>query len=103
MTRNNERLAHYFRSLVDAFFKILPLYEEENEGLEVYLDMLIADLQALDDLVDAKDVHYSTIISRLKTIKTEIAKEDSEHAVVKRCSFSCCTLAKKMAQKIEGE
>lgn len=102
MLENKDRLLVYFDSLINSIFKILPLYEEENVGVEVYVESLLFELYGLDAVIDMeKSYEYTSLLSTLESLKEEVVKEDSEQKVIKREVFKCISVVKNMIVKIE--
>lgn len=63
-----ELMNNYFDSLVDMFFKILPLREEEEPTLAVYIRVLQAELIGCVSLIDGlnDDARFMSLISILQ-------------------------------------
>lgn len=65
----NEKLLHnYFKSLVDHFFKILPMREDEEESLPVYIRSLQIELLGCEEFIPElkNDADYLTLLSLLE-------------------------------------
>ena len=51
MTINRNKIHLYLDSnIVDGIYKILPLYEENNVGLEKYISSLLIELYGFDNV-----------------------------------------------------
>lgn len=101
MIHNEKRLEIYLDSLVDGVFKILPLYEEENVGLGVYVESLLFELYGLDKAVSINDsAYYTSLLSILEHISS-IVEEDGNRKVIKRELFKCIRIIKSMIRNIE--
>lgn len=63
-----EVLHNYFRNLVNHFFKILPIREQNEESLTTYMQSLQAELLGCKGLVSAiqNDASYLTLLSILQ-------------------------------------
>lgn len=61
-------LSNYLRSLVDRFFKILPMREDEEETLVVYIRSLQSELLGFKELIESlqHDALYVTLLSILQ-------------------------------------
>lgn len=61
-------LSNYFRILVNHFFKILPIREQSEESLTIYMKSLQAELLGCRGLVSALeyDAAYLTLLSILQ-------------------------------------
>lgn len=95
----------YFNSLVDRIYKILPLFEEKNEGLFVYVQSLIYELNGLYWVVDSirSNGDYLTLLSTLESISDDVMiQEEGSHAVVKREVFKCLEVVKKIKTTSES-
>ncbi|AYP68251.1 hypothetical protein PQE75_gp228 [Bacillus phage vB_BcoS-136] len=102
MIDNNEKLVVYLNSVVSSVFKILPLYEEENVGLNIYIESLLFELYGLDKAVNIEHSHeYISLLSTLESIKSEIGNSDSKKSIIKREVFKCINIVKNMVGKLE--
>ncbi len=102
MIQNNEKLVVYLESTVSNVFKILPLYEEENIGLDAYVDSLLRKMCGLDKVVVIDHGYeYISILSILEVIKMEVLKEESDKAIIKREVFNCINVIKNMIGKLQ--
>lgn len=65
---NSQVLSNYFKMLVNHFFKILPIRENEEGSLQVYIKSLQIELLGCNELVCAihNDASYLTLISILQ-------------------------------------
>lgn len=103
MIKDKNIALDYFNLLVDAIFKILPLYEEDNEGLYSYIDSMIFNLKSLEKVVGKDNGYkYITILLILNSIKDEVLKDSSEHKVIKREVFKCIGIVKEIVKNIES-
>jgi hypothetical protein len=103
MIKNNEKLATYLELVVNGVFKILPLYEEGNVGIETYVESLLFELYGLEESVEIEHSYeYISLLSTLESVKKEIAKESSRKAVIKREVFKCINIIKNMIGKLEA-
>ena len=102
MIENKEKLITYLNSVVNSVFKILPLYEESNVGIETYVESLLFELYGLDKVVDVENSYeYISLLSTLESVKVEVARKDSKKTVVKREIFKCINIIKNMVAKLE--
>lgn len=64
----SEILHNYFRNLVNHFFKILPIREQNEESLTTYMQGLQAELLGCKGLISAiqNDASYLTLLSILQ-------------------------------------
>lgn len=102
MIYNNQKLIIYLNSIVNSVFKILPLYEEHNVGIETYVESLIFELSGLEKVVAIEhSAEYYSLLATLESIKEEIPKEHSKKSVIKREVFKCINTIKNMIGKLE--
>ncbi len=102
MINNNERLIRYLENIVNSVFKILPLWEEKNDGIDVYVESLLFELYGLEESVSMEHSYeYISLISTLESIKKEVSKEDGIKATIKREVFKSINIIKNMIAKIE--
>lgn len=88
-------LANYMRSLVDRFFKILPIKEGKDvygvESLDAYLNSLLAELLGCKELIIAVN-HDSAFLSLLSILQYLIDNPDCSVRTVKREVFRAITI-----------
>lgn len=102
MVYDNEKLVVYLNAVVNSVFKILPLYEEQNIGVNKYLESLLFELYGLEKSVSIEHSYeYISLLSTLESVKSEIEKSDSKKSVVKREVFKCINIIKNMVGKLE--
>lgn len=102
MIKDNQKLVIYLNSIINNVFKILPLYEEGNTGLETYIESLLFELYGLEVAISLDNVYeYVSLLSNLESVKKEITKEDSKKSVIKREVFKCINIIKNMVGKLE--
>ena len=103
MINDKEKIVSYFESLVNGIYKILPLYEEQNDGIDTYIESLLFTLYKLDKAID---IHYSrdyiTVLATLEAMKSEIEKDKIGSVnTIRRETFKCMNIVKSMAKKIK--
>ena|SRR5690606_27125006 len=104
MTVSQDKLIIYLKNTVNGIYKILPLFEEKNIGVDTYVDSLLFTLYSLDEVVDVKyGDEYITVLATLESVKKEIVKPGANHSVVKREIFKSINIVKNMIDKLEGE
>lgn len=102
MIENSNRLPIYLSSTVNNVFKILPLYEEDNVGIETYIESLLFELYGLDKVIDLKhSFEYLSLLSTLESVRLEVAKNDSKKSIIKREVFKSINIIKNMVGKLE--
>ena len=102
MVYDNEMLVAYLNTVVNSVFKILPLYEEQNVGVNKYIESLLFELYGLEKSVSIEHSYeYISLLSTLESVKSEIGKSESKKSVVKREVFKCINIIKNMVGKLE--
>lgn len=90
-----EVLHNYFRNLVNHFFKILPIREQNEESLTTYMQSLQAELLGCKWLVSAiqNDALYLTLLSILQYL---IDNPECTVREVKREVFRAISICNKL-------
>ena len=91
-------VGNYFSNLVDLFFKILPLWENREKTLPIYMETL------LDELIGCKDLVYASsddalFLSLLSTLQYLIGHPDLPAEKVKRHVFKAISICNKLAAR----
>lgn len=97
-----ESLRKYLRSLVDRFFKILPLWEDNEESLPTYLESLQLELVGFDGLMKAID-DDKDFITLLAILQYLIDNPDTAIRTVKREVFRAISICNKLSAKYCAE
>lgn len=104
MINDTSRLVVYLNSVVNSVFKILPLFEEKNVGVDTYIESLLFELYGLQEAVNVEhSSEYISLLSTLESIRAEIGRENSRKSTVKREIFKCINIIKNMVGKLEEE
>lgn len=92
---SNKLLRNYLRGLVGRFFKILPMKEENEETLPVYLKSLQTELIGFKELVKALkyDSDYVTLLAVLQFM---IDNPDCPVDDIRREVFSAISICYKL-------
>lgn len=90
-----EILHKYFKNLVNHFFKILPMREENEESLITYMQSLQAELLGCKGLISAiqNDASYLTLLSILQYL---IDNPECTVREVKREVFRAISICNKL-------
>ncbi len=93
-------LHNYFRTLVNHFFKILPIREQNEESLTTYLQSLQAELLGAKGLVSAiqNDASYLTLLAILQYL---IDYPECSVREVKREVFRAISICNKLKVQYE--
>ncbi|ARF70770.1 hypothetical protein B7C51_25200 (plasmid) [Paenibacillus larvae subsp. pulvifaciens] len=100
----NNRLSLYLKSLIDRVYKILPLYEEQNEGLFTYIQSLIYELNGFKWIRESGIVaEYYSLLATLESLSDDaICFSKENECVIKREVFKCITIIKKIIVAYES-
>lgn len=99
MINRNRAKVYLDNMLIDNIYKILPLYEEQNVGLEKYISSLLIELYGFEVMFDVQDVEYVSLVANLEGIKIEVMKPMNKK-IVKREVFRCMDIIKKLSEKM---
>lgn len=93
-----ESMRKYVRGLVDRFFKILPLWESQEESLPTYLESLLLELKGFNGLMYVlnDDRDYVSLLAILQYLID--SPETSVHTV-KREVFRAISICNKLRAK----
>lgn len=93
---------YYVSSLISKVYKILPMYEENNRFICMYIDSLIDEMvggyKTFPLFVDKAD--YYTVINILHYLNDNI---DMEHAQLKREVFKAIQCIDRLKSKLRGD
>lgn len=91
-------LRNYFKTLIDSYFKILPMKESGTPTLKAYMNSLQIEMIGCHELVTAiKD--DSMYLSLLAILQYFIDNPDCSVGTVKREVFKAITLCNKLVLK----
>ena len=91
-------LENYFRSLINLFFKILPLKESKERSLETYMRSLQAELLGCRSLVVA--IHEDSLfLSLVSILQYLINHPESDVAFVRREVFRAISICNKLKER----
>ena len=98
----NELIRNYFHHLVNCYFKILPIREDEEKTISVYLESLKAEMLGCGSLLNSikNDPAYMTLLSILQYF---IDHPDCDIAQVRREVFRAIRICNKIAEKYTAE
>lgn len=95
-------LSEYMRSLVNRFFKILPIRESGEDSLETYMRSLQAELLGCKELIVA--IHEDPLfMSLLNILQYLIDNPECSLVVVKREVFRAISICNKLKAKYAVE
>ena len=101
-------IAKYFNTLVNKIFKILPIIENQEESISVYMESLGVELTGFQSLLPSvgEDPSYLSLLSIYKWLTENIDDSDEKYKVIRREVFHAISLCKKMHKQLlhsEGE
>lgn len=91
-------LENYFRSLVNSFFKILPIRESEEPSLSVYMESLQLELIGCKNFICGLD-EDSSMLSLISILQYLIDNPDCPVSTVKREVFKAINICNKMKDR----
>jgi len=95
---DSKLLSDYFSALINQFFKILPIREQESDSLSVYLRSLQLELIGCHSLITVlnNDALFITLLSILQYF---IDNPDSPVKEVKREVFHAISICNKLKER----
>ena len=94
-------VGNYLDSLVNRFFKILPIKESGEPSLNEFMSSLQAELIGCRDLME--DLHHDAMYMSLLSVLQYLIDNDCDVKVVKREVFKSISLLKKLKQRYGGK
>jgi hypothetical protein len=96
---NIDILSSYIRSLVNRFFKILPMREDEEPTLIEYMNSLLIELLGCKELMNAvkDDPDFATLLFILQFL---ITHPESSISTYKREVFKAISVCNKLKAQI---
>ena len=91
-------IRNYMRSLVDRFFKILPLWEEGEETLPAYLDSMLIELSGFRSMMFALH-HDHEFVTLIAIIQYLIDNPETTPRTVRREVFRAISICNKLSAK----
>lgn len=98
---SNELLGGYIDSLVNCFFKILPMRENGEQSLALYMEGLRREMLGCGSLIPAlnKEPMYLTLMCILQSF---IDNPEMDISDVKRDVFRAISVCNKLSKKVLG-
>nr|BDD47808.1 hypothetical protein 9 [Bacillaceae bacterium] len=86
----------YVNKLIGKIFKILPLFEEKNEGLSQYIHSINYEIYGLQYVVEKEDIPTITsLIGILEHFYDDSLQPDPDIKVIRREVLHCIDLIEK--------
>ena len=95
---SQELLSTYFKTLVNKFFKILPIKENGEESLDVYMKSLQSEILGCSDLIVALN-NDPEILSLVSILQSLIDNPECSVKSVKREVFKAISICNKLKYK----
>ena len=91
-------VSKYFNSLVNKIFKILPIIENGEESITVYMESLGVELVGFQSLLPTvgEDPAFLSLLSIYQWIADNTADTDNNYKAIRREVFHAISLCKKM-------
>lgn len=99
--QNSRMYANYLEGLKGKIYKILPLIEEENEGVYHYVDSLIFELYGLQYVIDgvSESQTYISLLSGLEALPDELIVSENNFNFIRSEIFKMIGLVEKLQEK----
>lgn len=94
---HTEVLKNYLDTLVNNFFKILPIKENEESTLEEYMKSLQLELIGCNSIFE--NTNYDSALLSLISILQYLIEHHCEIATVRREVFKAISICKKLKRK----
>lgn len=94
-------LRNYFEHLIDRFFKILPMWEDEEETLPIYIKSLQTELAGFKSLIIRLNNDFS-MLTLLSILQFFIDNPDCPVGDVKREVFRAINICKNLQSRYTG-
>lgn len=101
---DSEILSNYFKSLVNRFFKILPMKEQQEESLVTYMINLRDELLGAENIIASinSDPSYLSLVSILQYLIDNIDNsEECSTKKVRRLVFQTISICNKLRAQYE--
>ena len=98
---SDELIQNYFKSLVNQFFKILPMRENNEPSLQEYMNSLMIELVGIRDLIEAigNDPLYLRLIALLEYL---INHPECSVRITKREVFKAISICNKLSSTVRN-
>jgi hypothetical protein len=101
INQNNPMIFSYLETLKNRLFKIIPLFEENNEGIYKYIDSLLFELGGMIYVVKElkNNSMFLSLIATLESLLDESLAGEYNIPLVRREVFRCLNIVEKLQQK----
>lgn len=91
-------LNNYFRTLINHFFKILPIWESGEGSLSIYMKSLQSELLGCKELIEA--IHEDSLfLSLISILQYLLDHPESDVAFVRREVFRAISICNKLKER----
>lgn len=100
--QDNPIIFSYLETLKNRLFKIIPLFEENNEGIYKYIDSLLFELYGMIYVVEGFEDNsmFLSLIATLESLLDESLVAEYNIPLIRREVFKCLSIIKKIQQKV---
>lgn len=101
INHNNPMFFSYLENLKNRLFKIIPLFEESNEGIYKYIDSLLFELGGMIYVVKELENNsmFLSLIATLESLLDESLAGEYNIHLIRREVFRCLNIVEKLQQK----
>lgn len=98
-------LGNYFHNLIGLYFKILPLYEQREKTLRVYMEELRDELESSKSVIKSidNDPLFMSLIVILQCLIDNLDDPEFNSTRVKRKVFGAIDICNKLAARYGEE
>lgn len=102
INQNNPMFFSYLETLKNRLFKIIPLFEENNEGIYKYIDSLLFELGGMIYVVKElkNNSMFLSLIATLESLLDESLAGEYNISLVRREVFRCLNIVEKLQQRL---
>ena len=102
---SSELLEKYMKSLVNKFFKILPIMENNEDSIGAYMDSLEVELQGFNALICVinEDPLYISLLSIARWLIDNVSNSDCAYKRIRKEVFHAISICKKLETQLLGK
>lgn len=91
-------IVEYLNMLVNKVFKILPIIENQEESISVYVESLRCELQGFQSLLPSigEDPTFLSFLSIVQWLTENVVNDEVQYKVIRREVFHAISLCKKL-------
>ena len=92
---SNKTVSNYFEKLVNRFFKVLPIREDGEKTLPIYIRSLLSEIVGCKEVVDKLD-NNPDILTLISILQFMLDNPDTSVADVKREVFRAIAICNRL-------